>query len=282
MADYKTEEEIWNSNRRKLSNYLEKKNSRGRSSASDEGGRNPFSHPRFGKYRPNRTLSHPPLGHTFPSVNCLRKEEPSKYSQRHTQHRNSTWPYGYKVLPSPQTAREKEEEEELTHRKTDKGTFQKNNEEQINRIICKEILYEDILHPVISDMLYETAHWTLQFYAQKFYRRDLNELFSVTNFKLVDSMVLEQLLYHEAQPKKLWTDSEIAEKALDAMILNAVLNHQCHMFTTCAVTQECQMLRNIQLNAVTDIALDVLMEQLVASLSEDLKDLDDYQTGSML
>ncbi|CAI9715758.1 Hypothetical predicted protein [Octopus vulgaris] len=237
MADYKTEEEIWNSNRRK--------------------------------------------GHTFPSVNCLRKEEPSKYSQRHTQHRNSTWPYGYKVLPSPQTAREKEEEE-LTHRKTDKGTFQKNNEEQINRIICKEILYEDILHPVISDMLYETAHWTLQFYAQKFYRRDLNELFSVTNFKLVDSMVLEQLLYHEAQPKKLWTDSEIAEKALDAMILNAVLNHQCHMFTTCAVTQECQMLRNIQLNAVTDIALDVLMEQLVASLSEDLKDLDDYQTGSML
>ncbi|GAB1599198.1 uncharacterized protein LOC115216726 [Argonauta hians] len=249
---------------------------------------------------------------------CLHNKHNAYQNYMYTPRKDRTWPYGYKVLPSSQLTRSDSNsceryvsesildeimnemtifvvrdllgrgiyfqnlEKNKPNLKNSKSEIGMSQEHQGKNETNEIILNEDILQPAILDMLWEIANAAFQSCVQECHQNDFNEIIKVANLKMVDSMILEQLLHRETQEKKLWTDSEVAEQALDAMILDIVLHHHRSMLTTCNITEECQVLQEVHVNLVTDIGLDVFLEELVASLKEDLKDFDDYETGSLL
>ncbi|XP_013404409.1 uncharacterized protein LOC106169492 [Lingula anatina] len=92
-------------------------------------------------------------------------------------------------------------------------------------------------------------------------------------------MCSEYLLSLVARQGQLWTEDDHADKLLDSLMLNVLLEQFFGVSGERQRTLDNLPLRKLHEKIVTDVALDVLLTQLSQALDEDMADLDEYERG---
>ncbi|CAH1796153.1 unnamed protein product [Owenia fusiformis] len=151
-------------------------------------------------------------------------------------------------------------------------------EDAMHEVEGEEIL-NSFLEEELNELCQKTAVEVLTHYDSKIRRRELKQIMSDANEKVLDSLMLDHLLANVARQGQLWTEDDFAEKILDSEILDILLFQHFQIRDNAALTLNNRPLRKFHERVVTDVALDVLLGELGESLEEDLLDIDEYEVG---
>ncbi|XP_074658016.1 uncharacterized protein LOC141910992 [Tubulanus polymorphus] len=152
-------------------------------------------------------------------------------------------------------------------------------EDAIMDVTVEDIIDEHYLTPHIDDQSDSVAREILTHYDTKQRRKMIKELAEMANKKLLDSMLLEEILSSVAHQGKIWTQSHYSDKLFNELILDVLLGQYFDVPNEFAVTADDKALRKLHEKMVTDVALDVLLDELNLELDEDLAMLDDNERG---
>ncbi|XP_052805907.1 uncharacterized protein LOC128235194 isoform X3 [Mya arenaria] len=149
-----------------------------------------------------------------------------------------------------------------------------------------EIMYEDfirdeVIEAELEELLPEIAAEVLTHYDTKVMRRELKEVSSHAGDKLIESIMLDYIMQLVARQGKVWTESDHASKYMDDIVSTILLEKLFGTIVNRRKTINNKPIRKIHQKVVTDVALDVCLQQLTSSLDEDLLDVDEYERGVM-
>ncbi|KAK3588818.1 hypothetical protein CHS0354_028467 [Potamilus streckersoni] len=152
-------------------------------------------------------------------------------------------------------------------------------EDAVFEIYAEEFIEKEVIATELEEEVPEIAKEVLSHYDNKITRREMLEVSNQAGEKLIDSFMLEYLITLVARQGYVWTESDYANKLMDDMITSILLGQQFAVQNDRKKTINNSSLRKIHEKAVTDVALDVLLQHLLASLDEDLADVDEYERG---
>ncbi|XP_071111289.1 uncharacterized protein [Haliotis cracherodii] len=152
-------------------------------------------------------------------------------------------------------------------------------EEAVFDIIAEDFLEDEVIGPEVEDEAVVVAKDIIQHYDSKITRREMKSVKEKAGDRLVESLCLDYLLSLISRQGKVWTESDFANRFVDEMMGNILLRQYFGVKTNRDKTIHCKPLRKLHEKVVTDVALDVLLQQLSSSLDEDLADVDEYERG---
>ncbi|XP_048258055.1 uncharacterized protein LOC124113541 isoform X2 [Haliotis rufescens] len=152
-------------------------------------------------------------------------------------------------------------------------------EEAVFDIIAEDFLEDEVIGPEVEDEAVVVAKDIIQHYDSKITRREMKSVKEMAGDRLVESLCLDYLLSLISRQGKVWTESDFANRFVDEMMGNILLRQYFGVKTNRDKTIHCKPLRKLHEKVVTDVALDVLLQQLSSSLDEDLADVDEYERG---
>nr|XP_022326581.1 uncharacterized protein LOC111126331 isoform X1 [Crassostrea virginica] len=147
----------------------------------------------------------------------------------------------------------------------------------ILEIVLEEFIEIYVIEPELEEELPEIAKDILEHYDTKIEKKELKEISKKAGDKLMESICLEYLLSLISRQGKVWNESDHANKYLDDVILNLLFGQYTNVVTSRNKTMSNQSFRKLHEKVVSDVALDLLLQQLSSSLDEDLADVDEYE-----
>ncbi|XP_022326583.2 uncharacterized protein LOC111126331 isoform X2 [Crassostrea virginica] len=147
----------------------------------------------------------------------------------------------------------------------------------ILEIVLEEFIETYVIEPELEEELPEIAKDILEHYDTKIEKKELKEISKKAGDKLMESICLEYLLSLISRQGKVWNESDHANKYLDDVILNLLFGQYTNVVTSRNKTMSNQSFRKLHEKVVSDVALDLLLQQLSSSLDEDLADVDEYE-----
>lgn len=151
----------------------------------------------------------------------------------------------------------------------------------VNEVLneCHEeyFLHDKILNPVVMDLLHDIVAETIETANEREFLRHSKEIAIEARQNLLDSFLIEELLSLLVQQGRLWTESEEENRILEDFMFDALLS-QLHKFHEAkSFIHECVPLNRLHQRIVTDISMNVLLQQLTSSLMEDEKEIDRFE-----
>ncbi|KAL5019724.1 hypothetical protein ScPMuIL_002616 [Solemya velum] len=144
-------------------------------------------------------------------------------------------------------------------------------------LVAEDIIEEALIIPVIDEDAPEIATEVLDHYDSQIVRRELKEVSHQAGDKLIDSVCMDYLISLISRQGIVWTESDHANKHMDHMIVNLLLEQHFEVKSKRERTVLNRPLKKLHEKVVTDVSLDLLLQQLTASLDEDLADVDEYE-----
>ncbi|KAL4228739.1 hypothetical protein ACF0H5_011782 [Mactra antiquata] len=152
-------------------------------------------------------------------------------------------------------------------------------EDAVFEIIAEEFIKYEVIESELEEEIPEIAKSVLSHYDTKVMKRELKEVSSQAGDKLMESIMIDYLLTLLARQGNVWTESDHANKFMDDMISSVLLDKMFNVTVHRRKTVKNKPTKKLHEKLATDIALDVCLQQLTASLDEDLLDVDEYEHG---
>lgn len=149
----------------------------------------------------------------------------------------------------------------------------------ILEVILEEFIDTYVIEPEMEEEISEIAKEVLERYDTKIEKKELREISKKAGDRLMESICLEYLLSLISRQGKVWNESDHANKFLDDVILNILVGQYTNVIINREKTFSNQSLKKLHEKVVSDVALDLLLQQLSSSLDEDLADVDEYERG---
>lgn len=149
----------------------------------------------------------------------------------------------------------------------------------ILEVILEEFINTYVIEPEMEEEISEIAKEVLEHYDTKIEKKELREISKKAGNRLLESICLEYLLSLISRQGKVWNESDHANKFLDDVILNILVSQYTNVIINREKTISNQSLKKLHEKVVSDVALDLLLQQLSSSLDEDLADVDEYERG---
>ncbi|XP_048776948.2 uncharacterized protein LOC125681077 isoform X2 [Ostrea edulis] len=149
----------------------------------------------------------------------------------------------------------------------------------VQELVLEEFIESYVIEHEVEEEIAEIAKEVLEHYDTKIEKRELREVSKKAGDKLMESLCLEYLLSLISRQGKVWNESDHANRYLDDMIMNLLLGQYSSVIANRDKTLENQPLKKLHEKVVSDVALDLLLQQLSSSLDEDLADVDEYERG---
>ncbi|XP_063416797.1 uncharacterized protein LOC134699040 [Mytilus trossulus] len=149
----------------------------------------------------------------------------------------------------------------------------------ITDAVIEQIIEEDILVQEVDEEAPEIAEEVLSQYDSKIERRELKEVAKQAGDKLQESILLDYILSMVASQGRVWSQSDHANKYLDDILLDLLIEQFYTVQDHREKTSSNNPLRKLHEKVTTDVAVDLLLQQLTSSLDEDLADVDEYERG---
>eukprot|EP00105_Crassostrea_gigas_P016646 XP_011434107.1 PREDICTED: uncharacterized protein LOC105333013 [Crassostrea gigas] len=149
----------------------------------------------------------------------------------------------------------------------------------ILEVILEEFINTYVIEPEMEEEISEIAKEVLEHYDTKIEKKELREISKKAGNRLMESICLEYLLSLISRQGKVWNESDHANKFLDDVILNILVSQYTNVIINREKTISNQSLKKLHEKVVSDVALDLLLQQLSSSLDEDLADVDEYERG---
>ncbi|CAG5135191.1 unnamed protein product [Candidula unifasciata] len=146
-------------------------------------------------------------------------------------------------------------------------------------LAAETVIMSEVIGPEVKEEAQLVAAEVLQNYDNKVMRRQLREVKHLADLKLADGMVMEFILSVISQQGQLWTEDDHLDRHLDDLIFNESFHQIFTISKERNKTVYCKPLHKLHEKAVSDVALDVFLQQLSRSLDEDLADVDEYERG---
>lgn len=149
----------------------------------------------------------------------------------------------------------------------------------ILEVILEEFINVYVIEHELEEEMSEIAKDVLEHYDTKIEKKELREISNKAGDRLMESICLEYLLSLISRQGKVWNESDLANKFLDDVILNILLGQYTDVIFNMEKTISNKTLKKLHEKVVSDVALDLLLQQLSSSLDEDLADVDEYERG---
>ncbi|XP_076438564.1 uncharacterized protein LOC143277570 [Babylonia areolata] len=146
-------------------------------------------------------------------------------------------------------------------------------------LIAEEFIEDEVIAAEVEEEAAAVANEILHHYDNKITRRELKEVTKKANGQLADSLLMEYMLSVIAHQGKIWTQDDYNERYLDDLILAVSMEQYYGVQKDRDRTLDNKPLKKLHEKAFTEVALDVSLQQLTASLDEDLADVDEYERG---
>ncbi|XP_060552983.1 uncharacterized protein LOC132714204 isoform X5 [Ruditapes philippinarum] len=152
-------------------------------------------------------------------------------------------------------------------------------EDALIDLIAEDFIRDVVIESELEEELPEIAKSVLTHYDTKVLRRELKEVSSQAGDRLMESIMLDYILNLVSRQGNVWGESEYANKFMDDMMSSILLEQLLGVTVSRRKTVNNKSLKKLHEKLVTDAALDVCLQQLTASLDEDLLDVDEYEQG---
>ncbi|XP_033758484.1 uncharacterized protein LOC117340818 isoform X1 [Pecten maximus] len=149
----------------------------------------------------------------------------------------------------------------------------------IQEVVIEGYLEDEIIEVEVEEESAEIAHDILHRFDSKLMKKELKEVSKKAGDKLMDLFIGEQLLLLVAKQGKVWGENDLYNKIMDDFILTRLLEQYYFVRDERHKTLASKPMRKLHEKAVSEVALDVLLQQMHASLDEDLADVDEYERG---
>lgn len=149
----------------------------------------------------------------------------------------------------------------------------------IQEVVIEGYLEDEIIEVEVEEESAEIAQDILHRFDSKLMRKELKEVSKKAGDKLMDLFIGEQLLLLVAKQGKVWGENDHYNKIMDDFILNRLLEQYYFVRDERHKTLASKPMKKLHEKAVSAVALDVLLQQMHASLDEDLADVDEYERG---
>ncbi|XP_071497012.1 uncharacterized protein [Diadema antillarum] len=145
--------------------------------------------------------------------------------------------------------------------------------------VFEELIDEEIEH-VASDFMEDsfTAGRSMLPRSPEERLRDEEQVWKLADDFLLDLMLFENLMSSRVLPnQKVWSSEEYLDLFLDSLLLDQVLGLQLELVKRRNVTEECLPLKRFHEKICTNVAIDVVLDELTAHLDQDMAEVDEYE-----
>lgn len=149
----------------------------------------------------------------------------------------------------------------------------------VTDIVLENIIEDDIIVQEVDEEAPEIAQEVLNQYDSKIEKRELKEVAKQAGDKLQESVLLDYILSLIASQGRVWSESDHANKYLDNLLLDLMIEQFYTVKDHRDKTVSNNPLRKLHEKVTTEVAVDLLLQQLTSSLDEDLADVDEYERG---
>ncbi|KAL8598409.1 hypothetical protein ACOMHN_032686 [Nucella lapillus] len=148
-------------------------------------------------------------------------------------------------------------------------------------LIIGDFIQSEVIAPEVKEEAGVVAEEVLHHYDDKVTKRELKEVSKKATGLLADSLLMGYMLSVITHQGKIWTQDDYSERYLDDIILSVSMEQYYGVQKDKDKTLDNKPLKKLHEKAFTEVALDVCLQQLTASLDEDLADVDEYEQGVM-
>lgn len=149
----------------------------------------------------------------------------------------------------------------------------------IQEVVIDGYLEAEIIDIEVEEECADIAQNMLNRFDSKLMKKELKEVSKKADDKLMDLFIGEQLLILVAKQGKVWGENDHYNKIMDDFILNRLLEQYYFVRNERQKTLASKPMRKLHEKAVSEVAMDLLLQQMHASLDEDLADVDEYERG---
>ncbi|RUS73246.1 hypothetical protein EGW08_018989 [Elysia chlorotica] len=154
-------------------------------------------------------------------------------------------------------------------------------EDTIFDIMAEDFIEREVIASEIKEELQIVAKEVLDHYDSKVLKREFREVSQKATVKLADSFLMTYMMSVVSQQGKIWTEDDHYNRHLDDMIFNTSMLQMFSVRKQRDKTLDSKPLQKLHERVVSDVALDVFLQQLTRSLDEDLADVDEWERGVM-
>ncbi|GFR84614.1 hypothetical protein ElyMa_006005400 [Elysia marginata] len=154
-------------------------------------------------------------------------------------------------------------------------------EDTIFDIMAEDFIEREVIASEIKEESEVVAREVLDHYDSKIMKREFREVSQKATIKLADSILMTYMMSVVSQQGKIWTEDDHYNRQLDDMIFNTSMLQMVSVRKQRDKTLDSKPLQKIHERVVSDVALDVFLQQLTRSLDEDLADVDEWERGVM-
>ncbi|XP_075243281.1 uncharacterized protein LOC142337713 isoform X2 [Convolutriloba macropyga] len=151
--------------------------------------------------------------------------------------------------------------------------------EAILDVILEDFIDEEIVPEVVAEESREVVVETVRKLDSRVEWKQRRAIRQVAREQLIDGSSLDHLLDLIAKSGRIFTEDQHRENILDDVILTQLLTQFLNVRTQLTTTVRNSPLRKVHEKLVTDVAVDVILEELEAQLDEDLEDLHEYESS---
>ncbi|XP_064638399.1 uncharacterized protein LOC135494398 isoform X2 [Lineus longissimus] len=154
-------------------------------------------------------------------------------------------------------------------------------DEALEEMILEDFVNDELVEELIEEEAFEVAHEVLTEYDTKLRRKTVKDIDRLGRDKLLESLILNDILRRIAHQAKIWTESEYMDKVFNSLVADVLLHEYLDVLGNKQKTIDNRPLRKVHEKMVTDVALDVLLDELCQGLDEDLGELDTHEVGGL-
>ncbi|XP_019631091.1 PREDICTED: uncharacterized protein LOC109475007 isoform X2 [Branchiostoma belcheri] len=149
--------------------------------------------------------------------------------------------------------------------------------EAVFDVILEQMIDTEIVSEVVEEEARSTSAQVLEKYDNAVQRRELREVASRANKRLLDGVFLHHLLNLFARDGQVMSREDLALKSLDGIILDNLLKQYFMVRNSRQFTLDNWPTKRLHEKVVTDTAVDVVLTELGQQLDEDMEDLHEYE-----
>nr|XP_054759935.1 uncharacterized protein LOC129266111 [Lytechinus pictus] len=107
---------------------------------------------------------------------------------------------------------------------------------------------------------------------------DQDEIKALADTFLLDVAIFENILTSHLLPnQQVWSNEEYLDLYLDSLLLDQVLGQEFEVVKRRDYTELCLPLKRYHEKITTNVAIDVILEELTGHLDEDMAEMDEYE-----
>ncbi|XP_067945240.1 uncharacterized protein [Watersipora subatra] len=145
-------------------------------------------------------------------------------------------------------------------------------------VSLEDFISQHIIEPVVGELVIETAAETLEECDNKEKAKGYEEMSATAQGEFLDGMLLDTALTRILeQGRFLSTDTPLSQFTVDGMSLEILLQRLIEIDSSLNTAVDVTPVKRYHEQVVTDVVMDLLLNELCLGLDDDMKDFDEYE-----